>query len=123
MLDALYDEKVTLRRPSARDSRNKSEYVQVLDEGGGAIEISCRIERNARRVFNTDGVELVVDATMAYRADLSPELKTEDIIVTKSKETFKVLRSSKAKQLFSKVSYGRAELALTRTQVPEDVHG
>jgi len=123
MFEATFNEQVTVRRASSRDVRNKTVYTQQLDATGEPLYLKCRLERTRRRIQTLDGAAAEADASMLFRDDLSLQFGPDDLIVTSSGETFKVLTKSAASALFGGSKYARAELRQTRTSVPEDVHG
>lgn len=124
MLDALYKDSVTVRRPKGRDAANRITYEEILAENGGPLVIRCRIERRRRRVVTTDAKERVQDAQMVFRSDLAPQLQSQDIVVvTKDRETFEVDTLEKLDSPFGgPVAYGRAGLLRTAAVIPENEH-
>lgn len=123
MLGVLFNEAVTVRRATTRSARNAVTYEQVLDSTGFPLTIKCRLERRGRRIFATTGNEKESDAQMAWRDKVDITLRDEDLIVTKTGETFKVLSIERQKKLGTAVDYGRAQLRRSDTVVPEDKHG
>jgi len=76
MLDALFNETVTLRRLSgARDGHGKPAYVEVRDgvNGEGApVFIECYIERRRRTSRLLDRTDREIDATLLYNVSTAP---------------------------------------------------
>ena len=81
MLSLLFNERVTIRRVTARTARNEATQTQLVDSTGFPLTVKCRISTRKRRLFTTPGNEKEGDATMAFRADREPILKDEDLVV------------------------------------------
>jgi hypothetical protein len=120
MFDLLFKDKATLRGAATRDARNAVSYEEKTDEAGFTLTLRCRFERRGRRVMTTPGVETQTDASMLYRSSNAPLLELEDLVVIAG-ETFRVVGITKQRLEGTAVEYSRADLALDRTVVPEDV--
>lgn len=123
MLEALYNETVTLRRATARDGRNEVTWAQVTDETGGALRLRGRLSRRARRIFGTDVSSQESDAQFVYKVGDSPELRDEDLIVTSRGEVWKILSIDREAHLGTGIEWGRASLRRHAREVPPDPVG
>lgn len=122
MIENLFLEKVTIRRPKAgtRAFDGAVTYEIVLGEGDLPLQIRCALERRGRRVFSTQGVEIQGDATMLFRQKESAEVLIDDIVVDSTGAAWKVLRLDVQKAMFGSRKTGRADLQATTDPVPHD---
>jgi hypothetical protein len=123
MMEMLFDEKVTVRRAASRTATNRTVYAEVLAADGGPLRLRCKIDRNARWVRNSDGVELAIDATMVYLEVEAPELRKEDLVVDEGGAAYRVVSFKRQSPLVFGSAYVSAGLAMTRLDVPGDEHG
>jgi hypothetical protein len=122
MLDTMLRETVTLRRAKAgsRSVQNEVVYEILRDAAEIPIEVRCRIERRRRRIFSTAGVEEESDGTMLYRISSKVDIQTNDLVVDRNGQAYKILGFDEQSSLFGSASYRRADLRLTRLPVQED---
>lgn len=126
MLDALFVDRVTVRRAKTRGVANEVVYEQVLDKvdgdkkGGGPAILNCRIERRRRRVITEQREEIQTDATMVFRVVPLPTVEITDIIVDDKDRAYKVAGLEKDRALFGEGEYVRADLQDTKLDVPPD---
>ena len=123
MLSLLFNERVTVRRATARNARNEVTQTQLVDSTGFPLTVKCRISTRKRRLFTTPGNEKESDATMAFRSDREPILKDEDLIVRKNGETYRIESIDREEQLGTKIEAGRATLRRVEDIVPGDKSG
>ena len=122
MLSALFNERVTIRRATARSARNKITFTQLVDSTGFPLTVNCRISTKKRRLFTTTGNEKESDAQMAFRSDRDPQLQDEDLIVRTNGETYRIESIDREQQLGTKIEAGRASLRRVTDIVPKDKH-
>ncbi|MGH9462003.1 MAG: hypothetical protein ACRD1X_12340 [Vicinamibacteria bacterium] len=122
MIESLYRETVTLRRPKAatRQVDGSTDYEIVVDEAQYPVRVRCRIERKGRRIFTNQGVELQSDAAMVFRQKDGSTVRKDDIVVDRNGEAWKVLDLEELRQLFGPNTYARAGLQSTVDPVPHD---
>lgn len=123
MLDATFNETVTVRREASRNIKNEIVYTELLDSIGGPLNVRCRIERRKRQNRTVEGVERSVDATLLMRTDsIVTDLKLHDLLFTKRNETFEIVDLEENSALFGGGSYARIFLSFTRQIVTDDQH-
>lgn len=122
MLDAIFDETVTLRRAQKRGVKGDVTFAEVLDGTGGPLPIPCKIERRRKRTYTKDGQTGEVDGTLICRrtSEDFPEIALEDLLVTKTGEAFKVASLDEDLALFSTDKYLKIGLIRTTLPVPAD---
>ncbi len=126
MLDALFVDRVTVRRAKTRGVANEVVYEQVLDKvdgdkkGGGPAILNCRIERRRRRVITEQREEIQTDATMVFRVVALPTIEMTDIVVDAKGKAYKVAGLESDRALFGGGEYARADLQDTKLDVPAD---
>jgi len=123
MIENLYRETVTLRRPKpgTRAIDASTEYEIVLGDGDLPVRVRCRIERRGRRLFTTQGVELQGDATMLFRKKDNAEVLVDDIVVDRNGDAWKVMNVDAQKLLWGMATHCRADLQSTVDPVPNDL--
>ncbi|HEV3029637.1 MAG TPA: hypothetical protein VG457_18815 [Planctomycetota bacterium] len=126
MLDALFDEQVSVRRVQGMDVKGQITFVELLDSGGEPLLLDCKIQRRRRRIYNKQGTELEIDGTMMTRRYRSNAvlLQPEDLVVTFNKdigqnEAFKIVTVDEDQGLLDK--YLRITLIRTNLPVPSDL--
>lgn len=124
MLDALFRDRVTVRRAIRRGVKNDVDYEEVLDQedgkAGGPIPIVGRLERRRRRILISQGEEVATDATFIYREVAVPEISVNDLLVDDKDQAYRVETLEKDESIFGAGKFVRAELRLTRLPVPKD---
>jgi hypothetical protein len=124
MLDALFVNRVTVRRAETRGVNNEVVYKQVLDmedeKAGGPAILNCRIERRRRRIITEAREELTTDATMLFRVVPLPAIEMTDVIVDEKGNAYKVAGLESDNALFGEGEYVRADLTKTELEVPPD---
>ena len=127
MMENLYRETVTIRRPRAGTGAvdGSVQYEIVLGEGDLPVEVRCALERRSRRIFSTQNVEIQSDATLLFRQQEGKELRNDDIVVDSTGAAWKVVGLNLQKMLFGSRLMGRADLQTTVNPVPhnEEVSG
>lgn len=120
MLDVLFNESITIRRPTGRTAANAITYEQAKNEDGTGIVVRCRIEETRRRVIGTDGIQTESDATMVFRVNGNPVIGLEDVVIRDSGTAYRVIGINAQQAIGTPYKYARLDLALTKQLVPED---
>lgn len=135
MLDALFNEEVSLRRLTGkRDGHGKPELAVVTDGPDSDVPayIECYIERRRRSVRLMTATSMVIDATLIYNKDAQDaQILENDLVVTSllAVETYRVSSLDEQAQVGDGTNYGRLGLTLIRRGVepnsnkPSEVDG
>lgn len=125
MLDALYNESVTLRRPKAGTLRGSgyATMEQLLDATEAAVRIQCLLQARRRRTVNAAGSTLDVDAQLLYRVVNGIDAREGDFIVRADGTAWEVVGGETQRMLAGSALYGRADLKRTEIYAPPDKHG
>lgn len=120
MLEILFNERVTVRKPGPLDITGQAEEDVLRADDGTIARMRCAIERRGRRVTTRDGTEIVADATILFRRDRWPgnQLVVGSVVEDGEARRYRLLSYEEVNSFGA--LYWRAPLSSTREDVKKD---
>lgn len=122
MLEAMFRETVTLRKPrvSTRGANARATYEIVRDQAEIPVRIKCKIDYRKDRNQTTQAVEDNADATMIFRVRGVRDVDQTHIVVDQDGQAFRVKSIDVEKSMFGSATYKEVKLIKTTIPVGED---
>lgn len=124
MLDALFDEEITVRRLAGpRDGHGKPTLVTVCEPDSDVpLFVDCFIDRHVRNVRTVNDGTKAVDATLQYNAGEAPvKLRDADLVhLAATGETFRVETLHEQSSAVEGSEYAFVGLLRVKTAVAAD---